>query len=143
MKEQGFDLNTSDQEGETPIFKSISGKSYAVTKFLFNNNVDLSKVNIYGVTVEGLIENCDHELLKLFYSKLKSKKLDAKTKSQRSMYKLKNYNFSLDISPQMINTKLDNPHPINDTNALKKSSYFTVKSHFKGRKSKMEIKGLF
>ena len=66
--ENDFDINIVDILGETPIFKSINSKCFAVTKFLYENGANLLATNKFGQSVEILLKNCDHYLLQAFFS---------------------------------------------------------------------------
>ena len=74
--ENGFEIDSIDIDGETPLFKAVRGNSYSVSKYLFTKGANLNICNKYGKSLIALIENSNHKLLKNFFDESKCKKPD-------------------------------------------------------------------
>jgi len=69
--ENGFDVDTMDNDGETPLFKAIKGRCYGICKFLHENCAKLDITNKYKKTLKDAIQNCDHKLIKSYFANAK------------------------------------------------------------------------
>ena len=66
--ENGFEIDSIDIDGETPLFKAVKGQSIGVCKYLYINGAKINVQNIYGEDIMSKIFASENPLIKDYFS---------------------------------------------------------------------------
>lgn len=65
--ENGFDVDSKDENGETPLFKAVKGTNYNICKYLHENGARLDVINHKNISLKSLIKRCEHKLISNYF----------------------------------------------------------------------------